>query len=1396
MTGRGHSGRGDPRSHSDFLMENRRGRGRQRNVPFPTKPLMQSTEPTDSDDFGIEEDEHYELQRMVEEDGAREEETSEQDKKAIQQRKMMMVAPMAQKRVRGRPRRQSTSSQAMTNDDLLEEEMMDQHGLIESGPLEAPGPSETTKPAVPLGRGSRVRQAPKRLNDFVSTETSRSSQKKEAQDESVTVATSAKETETEEDLIQDDLHAEQIEHEEEVIDEASPSERTEEIEELVDVEHMRDEEEELEEPEGPPPAPRHLMNKANGRGRPANPVPPHRRPIPKDLMPPGTLALKRASTLRDPNPVKRKDVRQHHTEEINEGPPPLRPPRAPATMKDETPPPALAISEVPMAVEQVEIKEDNAPEAVTEEVVISGDDGPPPMPAIIQQASVTGASSSAPTATDTPIKKKEREAGKDLPSEHFPKEKARHVSTRGLHPFIAEKSPMMGFEMRDQVMMEEMEEPSEEDAVSQQRVLTLQGGSFIDDRIGRGDMMEDEEMKLMKGMQAQQYIVEENGVMNVVYGIDPNAIIEGEGQVEIEENEGVVQEEEQYVIEEHQIEKEVVMGEEEDDDDDLPPQLVPEINAEEPVEERHEEDEKGMAVDDDAPFDFNMMHEGELISLQSPGGRNHEVRVARDEQGNTVFIDENNQLVQLITDTGAVVEPNNMIEQAEQGDENGIKAKQRQGNDDAAGSADRANVEFMNSCSFLDTNNICCGLCGEIVLYEKLVSEHLPNAHPEYLSAGVELEEVPYNSWLKTRLKQESKMMENGFRHYDEHDGAGFGGAVRLYSKGLRQLRKVSQIRVNVNEMTIQQLEMALKRKLIEKMGRKVPVSLVDRLHARCDICQAVVSLNKKFEVIHLVRHFNAWHPAEHRCSQEWKETAAAGTTNNSRRPLSLHDFAVVSTETDQNNLQCIWCGMMMDRAALGMHFSEVHAQSILVPNCSLCLQEMVMTARLMEKYGEDFGISLPDEFHLHSSKLSTKCSSEKAMDKAIDKYLKKASKLGAENDEEEVQDDQEAICTTNSQQSFGRRNRLKRKFVKPCFRQICPQNSAYFEAKSACQWKCRLCGNDVYGAVISAGAIKHYKEFHPAEIDSMQYELVKARLERIGDGSMEFVHPQLVECLICSLTYALHKPFNICRAIRHLRLKHPEVMPETAGKPISGAEIAETTNLDVKPVVKKPQIRFAEVITDPIELEKFRKENFDQQFDKVQVVYGIKKNNEPAFILLMENETMDHKTAMEMAEKMRAENDSAEVNRYDRMRGRSEEEEEEEEGERIERYEAVPEDPSSSQMYLEDKPTTVKDFLQQIISEDRDDEVGEIIEGHDGEFIQTYDANNPDHVLIEENDLLNDGGYEMIQEGEYQEIEEDNRTVRYLTEEEIREAQERGEILEFAEEDFVDAEYADGQDE
>ena len=91
---------------------------------------------------------------------------------------MLLVTPIAQKRQRGRPRRQSTSSQLMlggveeeedvdhNNEQEMTMQQVIQDSESQSGPLEST--SSTAEPLPePSGRGTRQRHAPKRLNDFV-----------------------------------------------------------------------------------------------------------------------------------------------------------------------------------------------------------------------------------------------------------------------------------------------------------------------------------------------------------------------------------------------------------------------------------------------------------------------------------------------------------------------------------------------------------------------------------------------------------------------------------------------------------------------------------------------------------------------------------------------------------------------------------------------------------------------------------------------------------------------------------------------------------------------------------------------------------------------------------------------------------------------------------------------------------------------------------------------------------------------------------------------------------------------------------------------------------------------------------------------------------------------------
>ncbi|CAI5442628.1 unnamed protein product [Caenorhabditis angaria] len=1187
----------------------------------------------------------------------------------------------------------------------------------------------------------------------------------------------------------------------------------------------------------PPPQP---LLKIRGRPTHSSLVPPHRRPLPKDLVPPGIPVQhvqKRAATVNVVRDVKKLKIEKPQADQ---------PQQEQQQVQQESAPSSSSSAEVPSQPSQ--------PETSTEQPTQEDVPIPPttsdtaPTQVFEENLPSTSASSSQPPQPQKTLsiptleQKKKREAGQDLPFEHMPRQRARHVSKAGILP--SSSYDQGKYEMPGDVIVEHTHHVINHQQ-NPENLLHLEDGEYIQEEEMEHhqetvELLENEQKSPTMMNQPRYIEVEENGV-KVVYEVQgeevderENIVGDGEGDdivttefvIEDEDEGRIIQQEVgNDIVEEGQIIEGNAEGEEEDDDD-MPPQLVPEEVQDDEVvaeaqkmhdikriEEEDEEvrevveNEEGQQVEEDDLLNYNM-EPGHTFRLNSPGGRSHEVTLARDQDGNNVFIDENGVVVELVTDQGTLVEPTGVIEGELQ--QQIHEQEQRQvaetvervaGGNVGGGTAggaqneqhpdmdDLRNVEF----NFLDTRNICCGLCGEIVLYETLVSDHLPNAHPEFLQPGVELEEVPYENWLKSRLRQESQSMKNGFRSYDEATAgvAGFGGAVRLFSRGMRHLRKVSQIRVNPMEMTMEQLDTALNRKMIEKMGRKVPVTLIDRLHARCDVCSAVISLNKKFEIVHLVRHFNAWHPSEHRCSNQWK-IQQPDMIPPQQKMLSLHDFAVVDTESEQNNLQCIWCGMFMDRGAVGMHFSEVHGDQVEVPKCSLCLQEMVMCARLMEKYGEDFGITLPDEFHVQSSRLDSKYNSEKQLDKAIERYLKRVrTGQDVQDDEEDGETGKDIICTTNSQQSFGRRNRMKRKFVKPCFRQICPTNSQYFEAYSACEWKCRLCDREVYGAVISAGAIKHYKEFHPAELENMQYELVKARLERIGDGSMEFVHPQLVECLICNLTYALHKPFNICRAIRHLRLKHPEVMPETSGKPISGADVPESTEQEptrqrTSKNLKNTRIVLGDVITEPLKLERFRKEHEGTQFDKVQIIYGVKPNNEPSYILLAEHEIMDQKTAEAVAESMieteKAANESRlrerkPIDMYlDDNNSQAQNENDfeqnaenvEEEGEEVV-YEEYPPQIVDGNGEMVEMVEESKNVLQYIQGYDGQGQSG-IIELEDGNVMVQTDEHGNYHEII---DSSNGNVQEFVQEV----VEEGDERVQYMTEEELRDAEARGDI-------------------
>lgn len=77
----------------------------------------------------------------------------------------------------------------------------------------------------------------------------------------------------------------------------------------------------------------------------------------------------------------------------------------------------------------------------------------------------------------------------------------------------------------------------------------------------------------------------------------------------------------------------------------------------------------------------------------------------------------------------------------------------------------------------------------------------------------------------------------------------------------------------------------------------------------------------------------------------------------------------------------------------------------------------------------------------------------------------------------------------------LGKRSRPKRQFIMPALRQAAPMNSEFVEPVSDCHWICKLCNGSILAAVISAGAIKHFRQFHPDSLERMQFELCKVSL-------------------------------------------------------------------------------------------------------------------------------------------------------------------------------------------------------------------------------------------------------------------------------------------------------------
>ncbi|EJW82112.1 hypothetical protein WUBG_06979 [Wuchereria bancrofti] len=286
--------------------------------------------------------------------------------------------------------------------------------------------------------------------------------------------------------------------------------------------------------------------------------------------------------------------------------------------------------------------------------------------------------------------------------------------------------------------------------------------------------------------------------------------------------------------------------------------------------------------------------------------------------------------------------------------------------------------------------------------------------------------------------------------------------------------------------------------------------------------------------------------------------------------------------------------------------------------------KELVINARLLEKYGDEFDVSMPDEHRIRCGKYGTMHTSEARLHAAIEKRLKLCEEGKNTNDvEDDEMEEERATNYVNSRMTFGRRSKPKRQFIMPALRQAAPVNSRYVEAVNDCHWKCKMCNGDILAAVISAGAIRHFRTEHPHHLHSMQYELCKTRLERISDGCMEFINPQLIECLVCNMTYMLHRPFNMCRAIRHLRSKHPDLMPEFA------SATGDSGNSTQRKRMVRGQEDSEGIITDPATIATL-KAQYGVDFKKVQALKGA--NGEPVYVLLDEGDEIDPETASQLA--------------------------------------------------------------------------------------------------------------------------------------------------------------------
>jgi hypothetical protein len=63
-----------------------------------------------------------------------------------------------------------------------------------------------------------------------------------------------------------------------------------------------------------------------------------------------------------------------------------------------------------------------------------------------------------------------------------------------------------------------------------------------------------------------------------------------------------------------------------------------------------------------------------------------------------------------------------------------------------------------------------------------------------------------------------------------------------------------------------------------------------------------------------------------------------------------------------------------------------------------------------------------------------------------------------------------------------------------PMLRQAKPNDSKYIDPVSLYHWQCKLCGDNIMSAVISAMAIRHFSKQHKEDLDGLKQEIMLVR--------------------------------------------------------------------------------------------------------------------------------------------------------------------------------------------------------------------------------------------------------------------------------------------------------------